>query len=98
VNAAPPAVGHETPVETAPVHGPPLAQASRALAKGDTARAIELARAAVASNPGNADAWLTLGAAYQASGNAAAARDAYRSCSAQARTANVTECRVLAGQ
>jgi Tfp pilus assembly protein PilF len=81
----------------APGGGSPLSQASRALSKGDTTRAVELARQAVASNPSNADAWLTLGAAYQASGNGSAARDAYRSCVAQAHTANVNECRVLAG-
>jgi cytochrome c-type biogenesis protein CcmH/NrfG len=77
--------------------GSPLSQASRALAKGDTPRAIALARQAVAGNPSNADAWLTLGAAYQASGNGAAAHDAYRSCVAQAHSANVNECRMLSG-
>jgi cytochrome c-type biogenesis protein CcmH/NrfG len=84
-------------VGPAPAHGNPLSQASRALAKGDTAKAVELARQAVASNPGNADAWLTLGAAYQASGNASAAHQAYKSCVAQARSANVNECRNLGG-
>jgi hypothetical protein len=39
-----------------------------------------------------------LGAAYQASGNASAARDAYRRCVVQAHTVNVSDCRVLAGQ
>jgi DNA-binding response OmpR family regulator len=97
---APAAAAHETPVDTGPVAGggSPLAQASRALAKGDTVRAVALARQAVASNPSNADAWLTLGAALQASGNGAAARDAYRSCVAQAHSANVNECRMLSGQ
>jgi cytochrome c-type biogenesis protein CcmH/NrfG len=51
----------------------------------------------VSGNPSNADAWLTLGAALQASGNGGAARDAYKSCVAQAHTANVNECRMLAG-
>jgi hypothetical protein len=76
--------------------GPLLAQASRALRDGSLVRAVELAREAVNASPGNADAWLTLGAAYQATGNTAAARDAYRSCVEKARTANVGECRVLA--
>jgi DNA-binding response OmpR family regulator len=99
-SVAPGAVGHETPVDTKPTAGggSPLAQASRALAKGDTARAVELARQAVSGNPGNADAWLTLGAAYQASGNGSAAREAYKNCVAQAHTANVNECRMLSGQ
>jgi DNA-binding response OmpR family regulator len=99
VQPAPTAAGHETPVDTGPVPGggSPLSQASRALARGDTARAVTLARQAVAGNPANADAWLTLGAAYQASGNGAAARDAYKSCVAQAHSANVNECRMLSG-
>jgi cytochrome c-type biogenesis protein CcmH/NrfG len=57
---------------------------------------VSLARQAVAANPADADAWLTLGVAYQASGNGPAAKDAYRSCIAQAKTANVSECRLLA--
>ncbi len=73
-----------------------IAQASQALASGATARAVDLARQATSANPADANAWLTLGAAYAASGNAAAARDAYRSCVAQARTANVSECRMMA--
>lgn len=95
--ASPPA--REAPLQTSvdPAKGSLVAQASRALSSGATARAVELARQAVAANPGNADAWLTLGAAYQASGNPTAARDAYRSCMAQAHSANLSECRVLAG-
>jgi Flp pilus assembly protein TadD len=60
-------------------------------------KAVELARQAVSANPSDADAWLTLGAAYQATGDAASARQAYRSCLEKAKTANVGECRVLAG-
>jgi Flp pilus assembly protein TadD len=81
----------------APAGGSLTAQASHALARGATARAVELARQAVAANPSNADAWLTLAAAYMASGNPGAARAAYASCIAQAHTPNVSECRVLAG-
>jgi cytochrome c-type biogenesis protein CcmH/NrfG len=80
-----------------PGGGALLAQASRALRDGSLVRAVELSREAVNASPGNADAWLTLGAAYQATGNAAAAREAYRSCIEKAKTANVGECRVLAG-
>jgi len=50
----------------------------------------------VAENPSNADAWLTLGAAYQASGNGGAAKQAYRDCTKQAHFADVTECFALA--
>jgi Flp pilus assembly protein TadD len=88
----------EIPIDVGPATGGPLSQASRALAAGNTAKAVSLAQQAVASNPGDADAWLTLGAAYQASGNGAAARDAYKSCVAQAHSAAVSHCRVMAGQ
>jgi len=95
----PPAPRGEQPIETTPeTSGSLLAQASRALAGGATGRALELARRATSIAPSNADAWLTLAAAYEAAGNPSAARDAYRRCIAQARTADVSECRVLAGQ
>jgi hypothetical protein len=102
-SAAAPA--HAAPPQEAPVAVPDrapesggsvLAQASRALRDGSLVRAVDLARQAVNLSPGNADAWLTLGAAYQATGNPAAAHEAYRTCVEKARTANVGECRVLA--
>jgi tetratricopeptide (TPR) repeat protein len=88
----------ESLAEPKPEHtgGSLVAQASHALERGATARAIDLARQAVSSNPSDADAWLTLGAAYQASGNAGEAREAYANCVAHARTANVSECRLYA--
>jgi len=73
-------------------------RANHALRTGAKDRAVELARQAVQANPDDADGWLMLGAAYQASGDRSAAREAYRSCVAQAHTANVNDCRVLAGQ
>ena len=95
----PPPPRGEAPIESAPpaTGSSLLAQASHALASGATARAVELARQATAATPTDANAWLTLGAAYSASGNASAARDAYRSCIAHARTPNVSECRMMAG-
>ncbi len=78
-----------------PTGGSLVTQANHALARGAKARALALAHQAVAANPADADAWLTLGAACQASGNAGAARDAYRSCVARAQTPNVSECRLL---
>jgi Flp pilus assembly protein TadD len=72
-------------------------QANRALANGATGRAMDLARQAVSANPGDANAWLILGAASQASGNAVAAREAYQNCITQARGPNVNDCRALAG-
>jgi DNA-binding response OmpR family regulator/cytoskeletal protein RodZ len=90
--------GHEQRIDLPASGGGSLTmQASRELARGDKAKAVELARQAVSQNPANADAWLTLGAAYQASGNGGAARDAYKNCVAQAKSANVSECRTLLG-
>jgi CheY-like chemotaxis protein/Flp pilus assembly protein TadD len=89
----------ETPLDTGPLKAGSslVAQASRAMTRGDVPLALDLAHQAVAANPSNADTWLTLGAAYQAAGNPNGARDAYRRCIAQAHGANVSECRVLAG-
>ncbi len=75
-----------------------VVQASYALSNGSASRAAQLALRAVAATPTNADAWLTLGAAYEALGNPSAARAAYASCIAQAHTPNVSECRMLAGR
>lgn len=74
-----------------------VAQASKELANGAAPRAVEFARRATAANPADANAWLTLGAAYAASGNQAAAREAYRGCVAQAHSGSVGECRMLSG-
>jgi CheY-like chemotaxis protein len=97
LSAGPPIVGTEAPLA---LNQPPghslIAQASRALQKGDRPLAVDLAKQAVAQSPTNADAWLTLGAAYQASGNGGAAKDAYRSCTKQARHGNLNDCYVLA--
>jgi DNA-binding response OmpR family regulator len=102
VDVHPTPAGHGPPMgeraieSSVPVdRGSLIALANRDLASGATARAVELARRATAVTPADANAWLTLAAAYAASGNAGAARDAYKSCVAQARTPNVSECRVL---
>ncbi len=89
----------EQPLDTPRVAaGSSLAmQANRALANGATGRAMDLARQAVSANPGDANAWLILGAASQASGNAVAAREAYQNCITQAHGPNVNDCRALAG-
>ncbi len=96
VPAGPTVMGAETAIDTGATGGSLLTQAGRALKKGDSAKAVSLARQAVAENPSNADAWLTLGAAYQASGNGGAAKQAYRDCTKQAHFSNVTECFALA--
>jgi CheY-like chemotaxis protein len=95
-----PVTAIRTPQETAidghdPGTGSLVAQANRALARGATTHALALARQAVTANPDDADAWLTLGAACQSSGDTAGARDAYRNCVARAHTPNISECRLL---
>ncbi|MCL2724420.1 MAG: response regulator [Polyangiaceae bacterium] len=59
-------------------------------------RAAELARQATQKDPASAEAWLTLGAAYQSLGRQSAAIEAYRSCVKKAAGARVAECRALA--
>jgi hypothetical protein len=78
--------------------GNPTRDAQRALESGDTAKAIDYARQATSADPTNTVAWLTLGAAYEASGRAALARTAYRNCAAQGRGDRVAECRALLTQ
>ncbi len=75
-----------------------VAQASHALSNGSPALAAQLARMAVSATPADADAWLTLGAAYEALGDRSAARIVYTRCIDQAHTVNVGECRLLAGR
>jgi DNA-binding response OmpR family regulator len=70
-------------------------QAQRLLERGATARAIEVARKATAADPTNAEAWLTLGAAYDAAGNRPQARLAYKNCVDNGRGARVGECKAL---
>jgi CheY-like chemotaxis protein len=95
-----PGAGAEKALDVGPESpgGSLVMRANRALRTGAKERALELAHQAVQVNPGDADGWLMLGAAYQASGDRSAARDAYRTCVAQAHTVNVSDCRVLAGQ
>jgi Tfp pilus assembly protein PilF len=66
---------------------------------GSAITAKDLAWQATRSDPANADAWLTLAAAYDAIGNRPAAINAYKSCVQQAAThPHVVRCRALAGQ
>jgi hypothetical protein len=70
-------------------------QAQRALDHGNASRATELARRAAAADPESPEAWLTLGAAYDAAGSRSLARTAYRSCVETGRGTRVAECRAL---
>lgn len=61
-------------------------------------RAAQLAFLATQQDPGNAAAWLTLGAAYEAMGMKQQAIESYRSCARKAAShPRVTECETLAG-
>jgi DNA-binding response OmpR family regulator len=60
-------------------------------------RAAELAAQATKRDPTNAEAWLTLGAAYQNLGSKNRAMGAYRTCAKQGVGPRVAECRALAG-
>jgi hypothetical protein len=78
--------------------GNPVRQAQQALDRGDVGRAIELAQKATQADPSSAEAWLTLGAAYEAAGKGGPARSAYRSCAAKGKGDRVDECRALMAQ
>ncbi|NOU26569.1 MAG: hypothetical protein HOO96_01580, partial [Polyangiaceae bacterium] len=73
-------------------------QAQKALELKLPQRAIDLARHAVRNNPKDAEAWLTLGAAYEAAGARERAKSAYRSCVDQGDGPRVSECRALLGE
>ena len=61
-------------------------------------RAAQLAFLATQQDPGNADAWLTLGAAYEAMGKKQQAIESYRSCARKAAAhPRASECKQLAG-
>jgi len=97
--AAVPSVTAPATTDQPPVNVPAavlVKQAQRALDSGQFGTAIRLAAQASAQEPGNAEAWLTLGAAYDGAGNSAAAKNAYRSCIAKAAgSALVGECKAL---
>lgn len=72
-------------------------EAEQALLQGANARAVQLATEAVTTSPADAAGWLVLASAHRAMGEDDAARTDYRNCVAQAQTAGVTDCRILAG-
>jgi Flp pilus assembly protein TadD len=74
------------------------AKAQAALEKGSAIRAIELARKATQNDPSNAEAWLTLGAAFDATGSHGQARAAYKTCADRASGPGVSECKALLGR
>ncbi len=61
-------------------------------------RAVQLAFLATQEDPSNAEAWLTLGAAYEAIGKRQQALESYRSCARRSAShPRVAECKVRAG-
>jgi DNA-binding response OmpR family regulator len=104
-----PPVTSPTPRPSPPTPTPPVArpgvdrgalvaQAQRALEHGERKRAIDLSKQATVNDPTDAEAWLTLGAAYDASGRGYEARASYRSCVAKGAGPRVDECKALLGQ
>lgn len=75
-----------------------IESAQAALESKNTFKAVDLAQRAVRNNPKNPEAWLTLGAAFEASGRPGQAKQAYKSCTQQADGPRVSECRALAGE
>lgn len=72
-------------------------RAQKMLELGAAGRAIDMAAQATRADPGNAEAWLTLGAAYQAAGYPKRAQEAYQSCIQRAQGPRVAECKALTG-
>jgi len=67
--------------------------AKAALEQGANASAISSGEQAVVLDGADAEAWLVLGAAYQATGNAGRAKHCYSSCVSQGNKGPVGECR-----
>lgn len=82
----------------APEAAPPKSTGSRigdariALERGETARAIALAKDALATDPHRGEAWLILGAAHEMAGRTAEARAAYTECAEHGRGHARAEC------
>jgi hypothetical protein len=72
-------------------------EASRfALERGDLGAAIAAGERSVTLDPTDGEAWLVLGAAYQARGDLTQAKRCYRACVDQGRRGPKAECRAMA--
>jgi cytochrome c-type biogenesis protein CcmH/NrfG len=69
--------------------------ARHALESGKARDAVASAERAAHHDPGDAEAWLLLGAARAELGQARAARDAYRACTRTAKRGPVRECAAM---
>jgi tetratricopeptide repeat protein len=93
------AVQDAPPLSVAP--SPPVGaikerESSRfALERGDLGTAISAGEKSVALDPTDGEAWLVLGAAYQARGNLAQAKRCYRACIEQGTRGPKAECRAM---
>ncbi|HEY8091743.1 MAG TPA: hypothetical protein VIF09_27955 [Polyangiaceae bacterium] len=104
--AAPPATaaaaGQQPPAADAPPAQPdPVAAAKEkttsrnALERGKNADAIEAGEKSVALDPTDGEAWLILGAAYQAKGDMKNARRSYKACIEQGKRGPRGECMAM---
>jgi hypothetical protein len=98
--AAEPSAAAATPAvdathESTQTAGDAKKEALRALERGRLADAIQAGEQSVALDPGDADAWLILGAAYQQQGHSVEARRCFTTCAAQAQRGPRGECRAL---
>jgi type IV secretory pathway VirB10-like protein len=86
------------PVPAAPPAGATKErEASRfALERGDLGTAVAAGERSVALDPSDGEAWLVLGAAYQARGELAQAKRCYRACVEQGSRGPKAECRAMA--
>lgn len=75
-----------------------LAEAQKALERGDEDKAIAFASRYTKAKPAEAFGWLILGAAYQQKGDMSKAREVYRTCATQASGHGLGECRALSGR
>lgn len=98
IPAAAPPPAAKAAASPEPAVGSLTMQAQRALQKGETGRAVDLARRATQSDPGDPEAWLTLGGALDAAGQHGQARSAYKSCVNRAKGSRVDECKALVGE
>jgi hypothetical protein len=94
-NPAPPADATEIPAQSKQAAGNAKKEALRALERGRVAESIEAGEQSVALDPGDADAWLVLGAAYQQQGRSVEARRCFTTCAAHAQRGPRGECRAL---
>jgi tetratricopeptide (TPR) repeat protein len=65
------------------------------LDQGAFAKAVEAGEKSVSLDPTDGDAWLLLGAAYQAMGKTAEARRSFSSCVAEGKRGQIGECRSM---